>query len=204
MIFVFQKKVLESGHWARGIIILAMVLMCAANLATAQNLAANSIFSDYKAHRAGDLITIHIIEFASGSNEASTTTDKQSDAGADGQGSGALDFFPLFGFNTSSGLSFKGDGQTTRRGTLTAKMSAVIKAIDKNGNLEIEGTREVEVNNEKQLTSLSGMVRPEDVTTDNIVFSYNIANAKINYKGKGTVNTANKQGFLAKLLNFIF
>jgi flagellar L-ring protein precursor FlgH len=199
----FQKLIPERVYWTRSIKLTALLIF-APSLVTAQNLAANSIFSDYKAHRVGDLITIHIIEFASGSNQASTTTDKKSSAGADGQGSGALQFIPLTGFDMSHNLSFKGDGQTARSGALTAKMSAVIKAIDKNGNLQIEGIREVEVNNEKQLTSLSGMVRPQDVTAGNIVFSYNIANAKINYKGKGTVNTANKQGLLAKLLNFIF
>jgi flagellar L-ring protein precursor FlgH len=173
-------------------------------MAAAQNLSANSIFSDYKAHRVGDLITIHIIEFANGANETSTNTDKQTSAGAKGEGSGALDFIPLFGFNTSNETAFKGDGQTSRRGTLTAKMSAVIKAVDQNGNLRIEGSREVEVNNEKQLTTLSGLVRPEDITAGNIVFSYNIAEARITYKGKGTLNAANKAGFLSRIFNFIF
>jgi flagellar L-ring protein precursor FlgH len=201
------NKTAEASFFCKSMPVAALFilfLLSVAEPAGAQSLAANSIFSDYKARRAGDVVTIHIIEFASGSNAASTSTGKKTSAGADGQGSGALQFIPLFGFDTSNEVKFEGDGQTTRRGTLTAKMSAVIKAVDKNGNLQIEGTREVEVNSEKQLTTLSGIVRPEDVSADNIVYSYDIANARINYKGKGSVNTANKAGFLSKLLNFIF
>lgn len=172
--------------------------------AAAQNLATNSIFSDYKAHRVGDIITIHIIEFASGSNEARTSTDKQSVASAKGEGSGALKFIPLFGLEASDNLQFSGEGETTRRGVLRAKMSAIIKGIDRNGNLVIEGSREVEVNNEKQMTTLTGLVRPEDITADNVVYSYNIADARIHYKGRGALSTTSRAGIFTRLLNWIF
>lgn len=181
-----------------------LLLVIVPGMATAQQLSANSIFSDYKAHRVGDIITIHIIEFSSGANEARTNTDKQSVASAKGGGSNALDFIPLFGFDANDNLQFKGEGQTTRRGALRAKMSAVIKGVDHNGNLIIEGSREVEVNNEKQMTTLSGLVRPEDITADNVVFSYNIADAKINYKGKGTLSTTSRAGIFTRILNWIF
>lgn len=185
-------------------ILVAVLLAVMPAVAAAQSLSANSIFSDYKAHRVGDIITVHIIEFASGANESRTNTDKQSLASAKGDGSGALKFIPLFGFEASDQLQFTGEGQTTRSGVLRAKMSAVIKAVDRNGNLLIEGSREVEVNNEKQMTTLTGLVRPGDITADNVVFSYNIADAKIQYRGKGALSTTSRAGIFTRLLNWIF
>jgi flagellar L-ring protein precursor FlgH len=163
-----------------------------------------SLFADNRAHQVGDVVTIHIIEFATASNSSSTTTDKKTTTSASGSGSGALKFIPLFGMEGGTAAAFKGDAKTERNGVLRAKMSARISGVDDNGNFIIEGSREVTVNSDHQVTVLRGTVRPEDITTDNIVYSYNIADAKISYTGKGLVNTGQRPGILTRLINWIF
>lgn len=171
----------------------------------AQKMGAGSLFSDYKAFQVGDIVTIYIVEFSTGSNETKTGTEKETRFSLESSGgSGALKFIPLFGADASDRSKFQGQGATSSKGVLKAKMSArIVKVLD-NGNLVIEGTREVQINNEKQVTVLSGIVRPEDITADNVVYSYNIADAKITYKGKGAVSRGSGPSLITRLLNWVF
>ncbi len=163
-----------------------------------------SLFADIKAHRVGDIVTIHIVEFSEGSNETNSRTAKESKNGASGTGSGALKFFPLFGFDSKSNVDFTGRGNTNRSGVLRAKMTAKIKSIDANGNYVIEGSREVGINHDKMLMKLTGVVRPEDISSDNIVVSYQIADAKISYYGKGHTDGSQKPGWITRIFGWLF
>ncbi len=164
-----------------------------------------SLFADFKAHQVGDIVTIYIVEFSTASNAASSKTDNSNKSGlSSGGGTGALKFLPLFGADLKYGNSFEGKGETTQHGQLKAKMSAKIVGKSPSGTLKIQGKKVVEINGDKQITILTGWVRPEDVTTDNVVYSYNIADAQISYKGKGVVNAAQKPGWVTKIINWIF
>lgn len=163
-----------------------------------------SMFSDYKAHSIGDILTIHIMEFASGSNKMSSNTKSENNLGVSSSGTGSLDFLPNLGLSTKHGNEYKGNGSISQNGQLRAKMSAKIVEMGAGGTLKIEGIREVEINGDKQTTILSGWVRPEDISSENIVYSHNIAGAEIRYKGKGTASSATKRGILSKLIDFIF
>lgn len=164
----------------------------------------NSFFSDYKAHQVGDILTIYIMEFSTGSNTSSTNTKNENNLNVGSTSSGALDFIPLVGLGTKHGNEYKGNGQVAQKGQLRAKMSAQIVDISESGNIKIEGKKLVEINGDKQTTILTGWVRPQDVTTDNVVYSYNIANAEIQYKGKGVTSSSAKPGLITKLINWIF
>lgn len=163
-----------------------------------------SLFADTKAHRVGDIITIHVIEFSEGSHRTNSRTEKESKIGMKGSGTGTMKFLPVFGVETQNNVDFTGRGDTRRTGTLRAKMTARIKSIDDNGNYIIEGTREVEVNNDRMLMTVTGIVRPEDISSDNIVMSYQIANAKITYKGKGHADRSQKPGWITRIFNWLF
>jgi len=164
----------------------------------------NSLFSDYKAHKEGDILTIYIMEFSSGSNSSSTNTKNENNLSVASSSSGALDFIPLFGIGSKHGNEYKGDGKVSQNGQLRAKMSARIVDVTQSGNVKIEGKKVVEINGDKQTTVLTGWVRPEDITSENVVYSYNIANAEIQYKGKGVTNTSSKPGWVTRLINWIF
>jgi flagellar L-ring protein precursor FlgH len=163
-----------------------------------------SLFSDRRAYMVGDVVTVLIIERVVGSHEAGTLTDKQNEMGASAVGSGDLASSLNMGVDAQWKNKHDGTGETRRAGTLEGTISARIMEITETGNLVIEGTREVVINGEKQLTTLRGVVRPEDISGQNTVYSFNIADAKISYTGKGDVNNGSKPGFFTKILNLIF
>jgi flagellar L-ring protein precursor FlgH len=99
---------------------------------------------------------------------------------------------------------FAGDGATTRSGTLSAFITCRVVDVRPNGNLKIVGTREVMVNNENQLIILSGIIRPRDISDENVIMSTFISDAKIAYSGSGIVDDRQRPGWLANLLNNVW
>ena len=88
--------------------------------------------------------------------------------------------------------------ETKRSGAVTAYVSARVTGISSNGNLMIAGFREVTVNNEQQVITLTGVVRPKDITPDNVVLSTYVADARIVYSGTGVINDKQRPGWLAR------
>ncbi|MBD3346729.1 MAG: flagellar basal body L-ring protein FlgH [Chitinivibrionales bacterium] len=169
---------------------------------------ANSIYSLYTDHRAmkvDDILTVIIVEEAKAGSQSGTKTSKSNSVGAQSNGgSGLLDFLPSFGTSAGTNVDYDGKGGTTRQGSLVAKISARVTKVLDNGNLVIDGSKVVEINNEKEIIKLSGIIRPQDIETDNIIYSYNVADAKINYSGKGVNTTARRPGLIARFFNWIF
>ncbi len=163
----------------------------------------HSMFSDIKANNVGDVITVLIIETADAKSESESSSSKQSDFSANGSTSGNLgkltEFLPMFGASSSIANSHDGDAESSQSERLTGKISAIIVEQNENGILKIQGERTVEINGEKNLMQLEGLVRQRDIMTDNTVYSYNIANAKINYKKSGITNKLVKPGTLQKV-----
>jgi len=163
-------------------------------------------FRDAKASNVGDIVTVRVVENASGSKAAETSTSRTSNLTASAT--------PFFGLpaNTLTNLgatgdfenSFEGDGTTTRSGSLTADVTAIVTVVYPNGNMMIEGEREVLINNEKEYLAVSGIVRPEDVLQGNTVFSTVIADAKIEYSGSGVVSDKQRPGWFVRILDFIW
>jgi len=184
---------------------------CAA-LAGAQAMPRNfSLYTDKKAKKAEDVITVLILENAKASNDTKTNTDKSQDASVDIKpfnvswpGQAAESYTPGVGFGGGVRQKYDGKGQTARSGEVKATLSARIVAVYDNGNLLIEGNKEVEVNNEKEILRVSGIVRPEDISPDNTVLSEKIADARIQYSGQGDNSTAARPGWLARFFNWIF
>jgi len=164
-----------------------------------------SIYTDIKAHGTGDIITVLIVEESRALNKAKTTTKKKTDAKTEGTaGLGPLDFIPLWGASGSDQLQYDGQGQTEKIGALRAKMTVAVIDVNDNGDLVIEGSRVVTVNDEEETLFLSGVVRSRDISNDNTIYSYQIANAKISSKGKGNITDGHRPGFVTRLINWIF
>jgi flagellar L-ring protein precursor FlgH len=188
----------------------ALAVLCVAMTAGADSLwndqsssACNSI-SNFKPlnFKIGDLLTISVVETAQASQTAASSNDKSGTV-TSGPGSGLLQrIFPSMGGTFSS--QSKGDGSTTRSGTLTATITVEIKSIQPNGLLVFEGRQVIKVNGEDQVLVVSGTARPEDVGPDNVLLSTYIANSSIEYKGKGTVGDPQKQGILTKFFQWLF
>jgi flagellar L-ring protein FlgH len=183
-----------------------------AALAGAQAMPHNfSLYTDKKAKRAEDVITVLIMENAKASNDTKSATDKSQEAGVDinplavtWAGAAASEYTPKVGFGGSVSQKYNGKGATSRAGEVKATLSARIVAVYDNGNLLIEGNKEVEVNNEKEILRVSGIVRPEDISSDNTVLSEKIADARIQYTGTGDNHNAARPGWLARFFNWVF
>ncbi len=166
--------------------------------------ASNSLFSDYKAIRLGDAITIIVIESSSATNEAATTTGKSSDLGFNASGGVGSSTIPNVDLALGSNNEFKGSGSTKSAGTVSTRISAMIDSVYDNGNLRIKGSRKIVINGEEQIIRIKGIVRPIDIQTDNSVLSYNISEAEIVFEGNGMIEKAQGPGWLTKFFHWLF
>ncbi|GAB4317064.1 MAG: flagellar basal body L-ring protein FlgH [Candidatus Zixiibacteriota bacterium] len=166
---------------------------------------AASMYTDIKANRIGDVLTVLIVESSSAQNNVQTNTQKSSEFDLDaGPGFGSLDMIPIFGASGTSENKSGNQGQTSRSGNLQARMTVQVVGLRENGDLVIEGSRVVGINNDKEMLTLTGVVRAEDVQANNTVYSYQIADAQITYRGKGAASNGGKPGWIMRFLNWIF
>ncbi|MCS6326874.1 MAG: flagellar basal body L-ring protein FlgH [Nitrospira sp.] len=173
------------------------------------------LYEDLRAMRAGDIITILISEKHKGSKSADTSAEKDSTIsnGFGGTGMGYLGLPGIrlggeakrgFGIDASAKNKFGGKGATNREDTLTGTISAIVTEVLPNGDLRIEGRREVTVNSERQIMTIGGIVRRVDVNTKNTVQSSAIADAKIEYSGLGVVDDVQRPGWFVRLLDWVY
>ncbi len=160
-----------------------------------------SMFSDNKAVEEGDILTVLITEDATASQQAATdaSQDNQAEIGA---GTGILDFINAFGYEQSDSTS--ADGSTTRSGDLTAEMTVQIMEVLENGNLKVNGTKRLRINDETQEIELTGIIRPEDISPDNTIESNYVADADISYDGQGVIGDRQQEGIISRIISWIF
>ena len=171
----------------------------------------NLYFGDHRAGAMGDLITVKVVEVSAASEKATTDTGRTS-----AQDYGIPNFFgwpgahppqntnPAHLIQANSSNTFAGTGETTRSGTITATVSAKVVEVFPNGNLAVEGKREIYVNNEKKEILLQGIVRPKDIASDNSVLSTQVADAKIILTGVGVVSDKQRPGWFSRILDGIW
>jgi flagellar L-ring protein FlgH len=164
-----------------------------------------SLYSDHRAMKVDDILTVLIVESAKAGSESKTNTSKENSAGIEvAGGTGPLGFIPAFGASGGNKVGYDGKGGTSRAGQLVASLSARITKVHDNGNLVIEGSKIVEINEEKEIIKVNGIVRPQDILKNNVIYSTSIADAQITYSGKGVANTGQRPGLIARFLNWIF
>jgi flagellar L-ring protein precursor FlgH len=166
-----------------------------------------SPFSDRKASRAGDILTVLVSESATAQNNQSKTSNRDSaleDAVGQFIYSAAVSGLGTHG-GELPGTNFKGKASNSGGGTvnnsqsLTARAAVLVTDVLANGNLVIEGVRVVTFSGETQYVVLHGLVRPDDISSGNIVLSSNIADARVEFITEGTLTDAQKRGWLTKL-----
>jgi flagellar L-ring protein precursor FlgH len=188
-------------------VLLAMVAVPA--FSAPVSLYGNNLYTDKKGKRAGDVVTILVMENAKASNDTRTETQKKNGVSVNmekpsGTGGKVLGWLPSFGVNSSADVNYKGTGETARNGELKATITARITEVLDNGNLMIEGSKVVAINDEEEILEVSGTIRADDINPDNTVYSYKIAEAVIRYSGSGTNTQAAKPGLLTRFFNWIF
>ncbi|MFA5928789.1 MAG: flagellar basal body L-ring protein FlgH [Candidatus Margulisiibacteriota bacterium] len=173
---------------------------------------ASSPYSASRAHKIGDIITILIEESTSAAQSAGTNTSKKTGVNADmltnwSRVASALgtsrDDMRNKG-QISAGDSYEGTGETTRRSMVRANISATVTNVLPNGRLYLIGTHKVNVNDETQTIIVAGIIRPEDISAENAIYSSQIAEAQISIKGSGTVASKQTPGILSRLFGWMF
>jgi flagellar L-ring protein FlgH len=165
---------------------------------------------DLRARRVNDLVTIRVIELVTAQGSADSSLDKNSSAsasvtnlfGAESKFPGWLDPSSLVAANAST--DFKGGGSTTRTGSLTAAMTARVVEVLPNGDLALEGVREIEINGDRQIIVLTGVARTADIGPGNVVPSTAIGQMRIRYFGRGLIKDNLQPGWVVRVLNKIF
>jgi flagellar L-ring protein precursor FlgH len=164
-----------------------------------------SLYADHRSHRVDDLITIVVDEQSAASDNAQTRTKTESKGHIDSRkGKGVAKPVPSAKADADLESKFKGEGKTGRNGSMTAMVSARVTAVLANGDLEVEGSKEVVINDETELLTISGLVRPDDIGVDNSVRSSRLANARIAYSGRGAASGAQSPGVLARFFDWLF
>lgn len=175
-----------------------------------------TLYLDRRARKVGDIVTVRIVEDPEATLNANTKTGRSSSIDAKlkflgymkrlaeknrtlAQDPGSDDLI-----KASLGLSFDGTGSSDRDGHIKAYVSAVVVTVLQNGNLYINGKREIKVNNETEYIALSGIIRPEDISPSNEISSTYVADAKITYSGIGPVADKQKPGWLGRIIDHVW
>jgi len=176
-----------------------------------------SLFPDIKARRVGDPVIVRVVEDPEAELNANTHPSRSSSISAAklkflgymkalAEKNSRLAQDPGTDNLISASLStaFDGKGSSDRDGHVKAYITAVVEKVLFNGNLYINGQREIRVNNETQYIALSGVVRPKDITSSNEVSSTYVADARITYSGRGPVADKQKPGWLGRILDHVW
>ena len=175
----------------------------------------NQLFTDPKARQVNDIVTILVVESVQAKGTTSTSSNKDS--------SYKGEITELFGLPSSLGMSnflgsgepfqpkvgasvkndFNGSGDTARTGLLEATITARVLETYPNGTMRVGGVRQVTINKETQYLVLTGVIRPEDISVENVVRSDRIADARIEYYGEGVLADKDRPGWLARALDWV-
>ena len=173
---------------------------------------ARGFFKDQRAHKVGDILTV--IVTIDDSAQISNATSRKRTSGDDasvGTTLGSLfgtkvpgvDVSPSGGISTSGTMTDGGTGSIARNEKLTTNVAVVVTQTLPNGNLVIEGHQEVRVNFEIRDLIIAGVVRPEDIGSDNTIPSSKIAEARIAYGGRGQITDVQQPRYGQQVMDAI-
>jgi flagellar L-ring protein precursor FlgH len=181
----------------------------------------SAFYMDTKARNINDILTVIIDELSTASQQNSTKTERESsilasitkflgsplDFGFENlwgkDSTGADDPFEPE-ITSSAKSSHSGSGKISGSGKLTARVTTKVIEVMPNGNLIVEGRKEVTIDREKRFIILSGIVRPEDIEFDNTVSSSKVADARIEYTGTGVISDKQRPGIYHRIFDWIY
>jgi flagellar L-ring protein precursor FlgH len=165
----------------------------------------NNIYSDSKARRVGDIISVILSESTQANKNSKTELKKESETALEpiiGLGGAPVTMkgqAVQFGMNQNS--SFKGNSKADQGNSLSGDISVHVLRVLPNGNLMIRGEKWLTLNNGDEYIRLTGVIRAKDINSNNTILSTKIANARIQYSGTGSFADVNEQGWLTKFFN---
>jgi flagellar L-ring protein precursor FlgH len=170
-----------------------------------------SFFKDQRAHQIGDLltVTVNITDQANFANETQRSRTNTEDSGITAflgsslLGSKAASVLPGRFLTDDSTMSNDGKGSIQRNETLQTNVAAVVTQLLPNGNMVVEGKQEIRVNYEIRELIVAGIVRPEDIQSDNTIDSSKIAQARISYAGRGQITDVQQPRYGSQVMDVL-
>ncbi len=165
----------------------------------------NNIYSDAKAHRVGDIISVILSESTQANKNANTELTKETNHSLEpliGLGGAPVTFGGRsLQFELDQENDFSGDASSNQSNSLDGNISVHVLRVLPNGNLMIRGEKWMTLNNGNEYIRLTGMIRAQDIGADNTVLSSRVANARIQYSGTGEFADVQEQGWLSKFFS---
>lgn len=164
-----------------------------------------ALFEDPKPYRVGDILTIILEESTSASKNADTSTKKDEDV--------SIDIPTIFGttpthegnqlwdLSMSPTREFEGEAESSQSNSLSGEITVTVVDVLQNGNLVVQGEKWFTLNQGKEYIRVAGVIRPQDIQSDNTITSSKLADAQIAYSGEGFVADSNKQGWFTRFLS---
>ena len=169
-----------------------------------------AFFKDQRAHQVGDILTVkvNITDKANIANDTKRSRVNEEDSGIDNFfGNSKLPIvnsaLPTRLFTADSNSSSEGKGSVDRSEALSTNVAGVVVQVLPNGNLVIEGRQEIRVNFEIRELIVGGVVRPEDIESDNTIDSTKIAQARIAYGGRGQITDVQQPRYGQQVMDVI-
>ncbi|WP_298444995.1 flagellar basal body L-ring protein FlgH [uncultured Ferrimonas sp.] len=164
----------------------------------------SELYSDIKAHRVGDVITVMLEEKTKAKKSASKEITKDSSMQLDPISAGGA---PVtvngktidLKYNEEFDMSRASDADQSN--SLSGSISVNVLQVLSNGNLVIRGEKWLTINDGDEFIRITGIIRPRDISPDNTVNSHRVANARIKYSGTGTFATSQKSGWLSQFFS---
>ena len=169
-----------------------------------------AFFKDQRAQRIGDILTVKV-----NITDKAIIANQTNRSRANSEDSGINDFFgktklpvlnktlPVKLFDAESTASSEGRGSVNRQEALTTNIAAVVTQVLPNGNLVVEGKQEIRVNFEVRELIVAGVVRPEDIESDNTIESTKIAQARIAYGGRGQITDVQQPRYGQQVMDIL-
>lgn len=164
----------------------------------------NGLYSDIRARDLGDIITVRLQESTQASKSASTGMSRNSNVNLPtpsvlGRDLTFRDY--SLSANLQGDTNFSGDAQADQRNSLSGEITVTVIRVLPNGNLIVRGEKWLTLNNGQEYVRLTGIIRPQDVRSDNTILSNRVANARIEYSGTGSLADTQRQGWLTRFFN---
>ncbi len=184
-------------------LIIVLIILVAGNLVYGQE-APLSLYADRKARGEGDMVTVLVSEMANASHSSQVQRAGDNSVDASGKvGGNLLQFLPLFGLQSNLKTNSNSKEGTAQKDLLTGRISAVITEVTDNGLFKITGSKVININGERNLMTIKGTIRSRDIRSDNTIFSYNVADARIYYSKAGIGGKLVQRGTFERLANVI-
>ncbi len=164
-----------------------------------------NLFADLRARNVGDILTINLVERMQAENESSTNSTKASSVDT---GTPTIAGRPVTDGGTQilnneieADRSFSGAADTSQSNRLNGAIQVSVLERLANGNLVVSGEKWITINRGEELIRVTGIVRPVDIRPDNSIDSTQVADARIEYRGVGTLADSNRPGWLTRFFN---